>query len=55
MLNPVTGIIESFRAVLFSSAFPVQSFLISLAYALIISIVGLFYFVKAEGVFSDMI
>lgn len=54
-LNPVTGIIDSFRATLFGTSFPIQSFAISCAITIVLGIAGLYYFVKSEGAFSDVI
>ena len=55
VLNPITGIIESFRSVLFGSTFPVQSFAISCLFAILLAIISLYYFIKSEGAFSDVI
>ena len=54
-LNPVTGIIDTFRAALFSLPFPTASFIVSSTITLILLIFGLYYFSKAEGDFSDVI
>ena len=54
-LNPVTGIIDSFRAILFSLPFPTLSFAVSCGFAIILSIAGFYYFIKSEGAFSDVI
>ena len=55
LLNPVTGVIDSFRSVMFGTPFPFDSFAISCAFALILGTASLYYFVKSEGAFSDII
>lgn len=54
-LNPMTGIIEAFRSLIFSSPFPTTSFIISCLVTLLLFIIAMFYFIKAEGAFSDVI
>jgi lipopolysaccharide transport system permease protein len=54
-LNPVTGIIEAFRSAIFSLPFSFTSIGISCLITLLLFIVGLYYFIKAEGAFSDVI
>jgi lipopolysaccharide transport system permease protein len=55
LLNPVTGIIDSFRAALFSLTFPVAPFVVSCLFLAGLSIISLYYFSKSEGAFSDVI
>ena len=55
LLNPVTGVIDSFRSVMFGTQFPIQPFAVSCAFAIILGLAGLYYFVKSEGAFSDVI
>jgi len=54
-LNPVTGLIESFRSALFSTPLPGSALLISCLVTLLLFLVGMYYFIKAEGAFSDVI
>ena len=54
-LNPMTGIIEAFRSMIFSLPFPTTSLLISCIITLLLFIFGMYYFIKAEGMFSDVI
>lgn len=54
-LNPMTGIIEAFRSFIFQLPFPTTSFIISCLITLLLFIVAMFYFIKAEGAFSDVI
>lgn len=54
-LNPVTGIINAFRSVLFAFPFPTTSFLFSCVITIILFFAGMFYFMKSEGAFSDVI
>jgi len=54
-LNPVTGIIESFRSALFSLPFSFESIFISFVMTLMLFVSGLYYFISAEGSFSDVI
>jgi homopolymeric O-antigen transport system permease protein len=55
-LNPLSGIIEAFRfAVLPSRHLDVQFLLISMAVTVLIFIIGLIYFQKAERMIADII
>lgn len=54
-LNPMTGIIETFRSLLFSLPFPTTSFMVSCIITLLLFIISMYYFIKTEGVFSDVI
>lgn len=54
-LNPITGIIDAFRSILFSTPFPWSSIGISCLITLFLFTVGMYYFIKAEGKFSDVI
>lgn len=54
-LNPITGIIEAFRSLIFATPFPTNSFMISCLITLLLFIVAMYYFIKAEGAFSDVI
>lgn len=54
-LNPITGIIEAFRSIIFSLSFPITPFIISCLITLLLFIIAMYYFIKAEGAFSDII
>lgn len=54
-LNPVTGIIESFRSVVFSLPFPYTSFLISCIFTLVFLFLGIVYFKRTEKTLVDII
>lgn len=55
MLNPLTGIIEAFRALIFSLPFPTTAFMVSCLLTLLLFILSMNYFIKSEGAFSDVI
>ena len=55
MLNPLTGIIEAFRALIFSLPFPTTAFMVSCLLTLLLFIFSMDYFIKSEGAFSDVI
>lgn len=54
-LNPMTGIIESARALIFGASFQPQIIIISLLSAIAIFTFGLFYFRKTERFFADIV
>lgn len=54
-LNPMTGIIDTFRSALFSLPFPAGSIAVSFAATIVLAYVGLRYFLRQEGAFSDII
>jgi lipopolysaccharide transport system permease protein len=56
-LNPMTGVIEGFRAALLGTAISITplQFAISAAISIIIFVTGLFYFRRMERIFADMI
>jgi lipopolysaccharide transport system permease protein len=55
-LNPLTGIIEAFRATVAPSApFDGSSLLLSIAATIVILIVGTTYFRRVEGYFTDIV
>lgn len=55
-LNPMTGVIEGFRAALLGSVtFPVQMVLISAIVSIALFTFGLFYFKQTERYFADII
>ncbi len=55
-LNPMTGIIEGFRAALLGGrAFPVEGIMISVVMTVVFLLTGIFYFRKVERVFADLI
>jgi lipopolysaccharide transport system permease protein len=53
-LNPMYGIIESFRAAVLQTEFHVESLLISIAISIVLFIFGMFYFRKTERRFADI-
>ena len=53
-LNPLNGAIELFRAPLIGSAPDMNVVLISLAIAILLVIIGFFYFRKTENYFADI-
>lgn len=56
LLNPLSGFIEAFRAVVLPSRdFPLVAFLTSLAVTIVIFAVGFVYFRKTEKYFADII
>jgi lipopolysaccharide transport system permease protein len=54
-LNPLTGLIASFRAVLLDQEIPVRDLCFSAAMALVLFFVGCFYFRRVEDSFADVI
>ncbi len=55
-LNPMAGVIESFRSVLLgTTAFPTQMLLVSTLASLVIFAIGAFYFKQTERYFADVI
>ena len=54
-LNPMTGIIESARALIFGTSVNPQILIISFISAMIIFLFGLFYFRKTERFFADIV
>ncbi len=54
-LNPLTGLIASFRAVLLDQEIPVRDLCFSAAMALVFFFVGCFYFRRVEDSFADVI
>jgi lipopolysaccharide transport system permease protein len=55
LANPMTGIVEAFRACLFGTSMPVLGFAISIGITAIVLISGLFYFRRIERVFADVL
>ncbi len=53
--NPLTGIIEAFRAALFGLPFPTGSFLISCGLSLGIFLCAFYYFSRSQDAFADLI
>jgi len=53
--NPLTGIIDSFRAALFGLEFPALSFTFASTIALVLFFLAVYYFTKAEREFSDIL
>lgn len=54
-LNPMTGIIESARALIFQTAINPQIIIISFISAIVIFFFGIFYFRKTERFFADIV
>jgi lipopolysaccharide transport system permease protein len=54
-LNPMSGIVEAFRAALFGTAVPATPLLWSVAASLIFLVTGAFYFRRAERRFADLL
>jgi lipopolysaccharide transport system permease protein len=55
VLNPMSGIVEAFRATLFATAVPVMPLLWSVAASLLVLLTGAFYFRRAERRFADVL
>lgn len=53
--NPVTGVIEGLRALLFGSSFPWKPFFWSITAAMLLLISGIYYFRRMERLFADVI
>ncbi len=54
-LNPMAGLIEGFRSVFLGKAFDVTALAISMTVAVVVFLVGAFYFEKVERRFADII
>jgi lipopolysaccharide transport system permease protein len=54
-INPMTGIIETFRACLLGQPLPWASFAYSTAVTLVVTISGAFYFRRVERQFADVL
>lgn len=54
-LNPMVGIIESYRAAIFNYPFDIQAILSSIVVSLILFIFGFWIFKKSEKVFADIV
>jgi lipopolysaccharide transport system permease protein len=54
-LNPMTGIVEGFRAALLGKAFDVRALMISFSISSIIFVTGVVYFEKVKRRFADII
>ncbi len=55
MLNPLTGIIESFRAAVFGRGFSGRAFALSVAFTLVLLVYAAFSFRRMEKNFADII
>jgi lipopolysaccharide transport system permease protein len=53
--NPMTGVVESFRACVFGTPFPVAANLVAIAWTLVLLATGLFYFRRMERLFADVL
>jgi lipopolysaccharide transport system permease protein len=54
-INPITGIIEAFRSAIFSLPYQTTPLIFSCAITLLLFIFSMYYFIKTEGIFSDVI
>lgn len=54
-INPMAGVIEAFRAVLLYETLPGPNFIISLSSAVVILIIGYWFFKRVEFKFADVI
>jgi lipopolysaccharide transport system permease protein len=54
-LNPMTGILEAYRAVLIYQSFPPPSFYLSAVIAFLMLLIGYIYFKRAEFQFADVV
>lgn len=55
MANPMTGVIETFRATLLNSAIPWTLFGYSTLFAILVTVSGAFYFRRTERLFADVL
>ena len=55
LINPMTGVVEAFRACLFGTPFPSAPFLWSVTAAAMLLLSGLYYFRRIERLFADLI
>jgi lipopolysaccharide transport system permease protein len=55
LANPMTGVVEGFRAALFGTPMPVVPLLISVAAAGLLFAGGAFYFRRTERIFADVL
>ena len=55
LLNPLTGIIETFRATLFSTPIPRQAIAISLWQTIFVTLTGIYFFQRRSQTFADIV
>lgn len=55
LANPMTGVVEGFRASLFSTPFPIAPLFVSIVAALLLLLGGAFYFRRMERLFADVL
>jgi lipopolysaccharide transport system permease protein len=55
VLNPLTGMVEAFRASLFGTPVALQHVAVSAAVALVMLVSGVFYFRRMERLFADVL
>jgi lipopolysaccharide transport system permease protein len=55
LANPMTGVVEAFRATLFGTPLPVVPLLISIVAALLLLFGGALYFRRMERLFADVL
>jgi lipopolysaccharide transport system permease protein len=53
--NPMTGIVESFRACLFNTPIPTTALLVSVLATVVVLVTGLFFFRRMERLFADVL
>jgi lipopolysaccharide transport system permease protein len=53
--NPMTGIVEGFRAALFGGVLPYEALLWSIAAAVLLLVSGAYYFRRMERLFADLL
>ncbi|HEY0160847.1 MAG TPA: ABC transporter permease [Thermoanaerobaculia bacterium] len=55
VLNPLTGMVEAFRASLFGTPVAIQPIAVSAVVALLVLVSGIFYFRRMERLFADVL
>jgi lipopolysaccharide transport system permease protein len=55
VVNPMTGIVEGARAVLFGTDLPLTALLVSVVWALLSFVTGVYYFRRMERLFADLL
>lgn len=53
--NPMTGIVEAFRACIFGTPVPIDALAVSIAVTLVVLVSGLYYFRRMERLFADVL
>ncbi|HEY0141294.1 MAG TPA: ABC transporter permease [Thermoanaerobaculia bacterium] len=55
IINPMTGIVEGFRASLFGGDLPYAALLVSIGITAVVLVTGLYYFRRMERLFADLL